>query len=47
MDSLIDGTWSTNKEEFKSIFDEIMYRNDEFFLLADFRAYVETQRENQ
>ena len=44
MDSLIDGTWSTNKEEFKSIFDEIMYRNDEFFLLADFRAYVETQR---
>jgi starch phosphorylase len=44
MDSLVDGTWSTNKEEFKGIFDEIMYRNDEFFLLADFRAYVETQR---
>ncbi|HQB32064.1 MAG TPA: glycogen/starch/alpha-glucan family phosphorylase, partial [Erysipelotrichaceae bacterium] len=44
MDSLVDGTWSINIEEFKSIFDEIMYSNDEFFLLADFKAYIETQR---
>ncbi len=44
IDSLIDGTWSDNKEEFRSIYDEILYRNDEFFLLADFRAYVDAQK---
>jgi starch phosphorylase len=27
------------------IFDELMYRNDEYFVLADFDAYVEAQKE--
>ncbi|MEG0238606.1 glycogen/starch/alpha-glucan phosphorylase [Anaerorhabdus sp.] len=43
VDSLIDGTWSSNKEEFKIIYDELLYRNDEYLLLADFDAYVKAQ----
>ncbi len=44
VDSLIDGTFGP-KEEFKPIHDELMFRNDEYFLLADFKAYVEAQKE--
>ena len=44
LDSLVDGTWHENKDEFKPIFDEILYRNDEYFLLADFEQYSEAQR---
>ena len=43
MDTLIDGTWSSNPDEFKVIYDEILYRNDEYFHLADFKAYKEAQ----
>lgn len=43
VDSLIDGTWSQNREEFKIIYDELMFKNDEYFLLADFDAYQTTQ----
>lgn len=43
VDSLIDGTWSSNKDEFKIIYDELMFKNDEYFLLADFDAYQMTQ----
>jgi starch phosphorylase len=45
VNSFTDGTFSTSVEEFKTIYDELMFRNDEYFLLADFRAYVEAQRE--
>lgn len=45
IDSFIDGSFSVNREEFKPIFDELMYHNDEYLLLADFRAYVEAQEE--
>ena len=41
MDSLIDGTFSYNRDDFRMIFDEIMYRNDEYFSLKDFRSYIE------
>ena len=41
MDSLVDGTWSYNHDEFKVIFDEVMYRNDEYFILKDLPLYVE------
>lgn len=44
IDSLIDGTFGP-QDEFKVIHDELMFRNDEYFLLADFRAYVEAQKE--
>ena len=44
IDSLIDGTWSEgNQDTFRPIFDEIMHRNDEYFVLKDFAAYAEAQ----
>ena len=45
IDSLLDGTWHTNKNEFRIIFEELMNRNDEYFLLADFYSYVEGQKQ--
>ena len=47
IDSLIDGTWSSDYNEFKLIFDELMYKNDEYLLLADFNSYVEAHEEIQ
>lgn len=41
MDSLVDGTFNENKDAFRMIFDEIMYRNDEYFSLKDLESYVE------
>lgn len=45
VNALIDGTFSESLEEYKAIYDELMFQNDEYFLLADFRAYVEAQQE--
>ncbi len=44
IDSLIDGTFSPDLNEFKLIYDELLYRNDEYFVLADFKAYLEAQK---
>ncbi len=41
--SLIDGTWTGNPDDFRLIFSEISTKNDEFFVLADFAAYIEAQ----
>jgi starch phosphorylase len=43
--SLIDGTWSSNNDDFRIIFDEILMKNDEFFVLADFDSYLKAQDE--
>jgi glycogen/starch/alpha-glucan phosphorylases len=43
VDSLVDGTFHESREEFRMIFDELMNRNDEYFLFADFEAYVQAQ----
>ena len=41
MDSLFNAEWaSTDHNRFHMIFDEIMNRNDEYFILADFDSYV-------
>ncbi len=40
MDSLLTDTFSANKDQFRMIFDEIMYRNDEFMVLKDFDSYA-------
>ncbi len=41
IDSLIDGTWAEgNRDTFRPIFDEMMHRNDEYFVLEDFEAYA-------
>lgn len=42
VDSFVDGTWGYG-DDFKVIFNELMYRNDEYLLLKDFKAYVEAQ----
>ena len=40
MDSLFTGPWCEgDHNRFRMIFDEIMNRNDQFFVLADFAAY--------
>ena len=43
MDSLVDGTWNKKPDDFKAIYDDLLYRNDEYFLLEDYRAYCEAQ----
>ena len=43
MDSLVDGTWNKNPDDFKTIYDDLLYRNDEYFLLEDYRSYCEAQ----
>ena len=43
VDSLVDGTFNPSREEFKIIFDELMSRNDEYFLLKDFESYRQAQ----
>lgn len=47
MDSLIDGTFSYNRDDFRIIFDEIMYHNDEYFSLKDFASYVEATKKTE
>ena len=47
VDSLVDGTFHESREEFRMIFDELMNRNDEYFLFADFEAYVEAQEKSE
>ena len=44
INSLIDGSWGTSEDEFRIIYEELMNKNDEYFVLADFRSYVEAQR---
>ena len=43
VDSLVDGTFHESREEFRMIFEELMNRNDEYFLFADFESYVAAQ----
>ncbi len=47
MDSLIDGTFSYNRDEFRMLFDELMYRNDEYFSLKDFRSYIDATMQTE
>ena len=41
VDSLCDGTWSSDLNDFKDIQDEFLVRNDEYMLLGDFDSYCE------
>lgn len=43
IDSLMDGTFIENREEFRVIFEELMNKNDEYFLLADYDSYCQAQ----
>lgn len=43
IDSFVDGTFG-NPEDFRAIYDELMYKNDEYLLLPDFEHYVKAHR---
>ncbi|MCH3960685.1 MAG: glycogen/starch/alpha-glucan phosphorylase [Solobacterium sp.] len=43
MDTFTDAVWSQDPDDFRLIFNELMTKNDEFFVLADFDAYVKAQ----
>ena len=43
IDSLRNGYWSSDPNEFRLIYNDILTQNDEFFVLADFNAYVNAQ----
>lgn len=45
INSLTDGTWHTNLDEFRSIVEELLYKNDEYLLFADFEDYLRVQKE--
>ena len=45
--SFTDGTFSSNGNDFKTIYNELMFKNDEYLLLADFDAYVHAQNNVQ
>ena len=48
LDSLFNGPWSGFRhDKFTIIFDEIMNKHDEYFILADFDAYVKAQEKIQ
>ncbi|MFV0396297.1 MAG: glycogen/starch/alpha-glucan phosphorylase [Coprobacillaceae bacterium] len=44
VDSLLDGTFDDNKEEFRMIFEELMNHNDEYFVFADFEEYIDAHK---
>ncbi len=43
INSFVDSTFSSNPNDFKQIYNELMFKNDEYLLLADFEAYVHAQ----
>jgi starch phosphorylase len=45
LQSLIDGTFSSEREQFMNIYNEIMFKNDEYFIFADFYDYVKAQEQ--
>lgn len=45
LESLINGTFSNEKEQFMNIYNEIMFKNDEYFIFADFYDYVRAQEQ--
>ncbi len=47
IDSLVDKTWSSNENEFRVIYNDLLFNNDEYLLLEDFDAYVKAQSEVQ
>lgn len=44
LDSLVNGTFGDRPYAFQLIYDEIMQKNDEFFVFGDFESYQNAQR---
>ena len=47
VDQLKSGFLGKMGEEFKSVYDSLMTYNDEFFVLKDFRSYIEMHEKLQ
>ncbi len=48
LDSLVDGTFkSSDADGFRTIFEDLVYHNDCYFVLKDFREYVKAQEKIQ
>lgn len=47
VNALIDGSLPAKKDEFSLIYEELIYKNDEYFVLKDFQAYVKAMEEVQ
>ena len=45
LNTLIDGSWNGNRDDFRVIYDELMMKNDEYLVLADFDSYVRAHEE--
>lgn len=43
MNDLINGTYSEDREKFDAIYKNLLNYNDEFFVLKDFKEYIEAQ----
>lgn len=43
LEQLVNGFFPEDREEFRPLYDELLYNNDEFFILKDFAAYAEAQ----
>ena len=44
INSLMDGTWHSDINEFRVIVDDLLYKNDEYLLLQDFESYKEAHQ---
>lgn len=44
VNSFVDSTFSDDPKDFKQIYNELMFKNDEYLLLADFEAYGNAQQ---
>ena len=47
IDTLINGTFSNDPEDFRVIYDDLILRNDEYLVLKDFESYCEAHRKAQ
>jgi starch phosphorylase len=45
LDLLIDGTFGDYTEDFRMLYDYLLYENDEFFILKDLPAYADAHKE--
>ena len=44
IDDLVNGTYDADRNTFKSIYENLITYNDEFFVLKDFNSYLEAQQ---
>jgi starch phosphorylase len=43
IDDLVNGKYHNDKEKFRSIYENLITYNDEFFVLQDFDSYLKAQ----